>query len=365
MTTPTTVAAAAKCPVNLPITPPSEADRAQEQVTGSVSTGSPDTLNDLHQDNPPETKERRLLEARLMHHYLNKTAQTLTADPSKQAVFSTLIPELCFKSDALLYSMYSIAALQAAVSGEDIAPNIVDIHRRYFSMALREHNQAVSHITHVNADAVLWTSSLMRLHTFAILKDRSRQPYHPPIEWLTMIGTATAVYQKAFLAVGEYPKSNSWQVFMSNPIIYDMEERYGKSKRKGLEHLLVRSPNISASEHWNPDIQDAYEGTLSYIGGIHNIMDANILGQEIEIRKRLVVFPMMAKGLFVELVRARQPRALVVLAHYFALLHMHGRHEWWIGHAGVEEIRAIADQLSGTPWTDLLEWPLQVSEARL
>ncbi|KJK86263.1 hypothetical protein H633G_09884 [Metarhizium anisopliae BRIP 53284] len=55
------------------------------------------------------------------------------------------------------------------------------------------------------------------------------------------------------------------------------------------------------------------------------------------VARRLVVFPLLVDARFVDMVDEKRPRALVVMAHYFALLAML-RGFWWVGDAGPREI---------------------------
>lgn len=63
---------------------------------------------------------------------------------------------------------------------------------------------------------------------------------------------------------------------------------------------------------------------------------------------------------YVDILRKRQPEALVILAYYGVLLH-HCRGFWAVGDAGEYVVRAVASHL-GTYWQHALQWPLQMIE---
>ena len=79
--------------------------------------------------------------------------------------------------------------------------------------------------------------------------------------------------------------------------------------------------------------------------------------------RRLIVFPMLVDKLFVDFVEEQRPRALVILAHYFALLTML-RGFWWVGDAGPREVLAIVGEVPAE-WQHLLSWPLEVMKSDL
>ncbi|GJN69751.1 hypothetical protein PLIIFM63780_000051 [Purpureocillium lilacinum] len=308
-------------------------------------------------DDPPETRERRMIEVRLMHKYVTETGETVAIDDKTRFMYATLVPKLALGSDALLYCMNSLAALHIAVSsGDDREPAAVDAHRKYLSMALREHNKALANISEANADIVCLTSSLFRVCSFTLLQERPRVPYEPPVEWLMMNASTSAVVRAAYKLVGQDTQSVAYRMLHTSPIINNLEERFGEARRRGLEHIIAREPlDRDADEPWDDEIQDAYETTLSYLGGA---VEAARAGEEHEVCRRLIIFPMLVKGRFIELVQEGHPRAIVLLSFYFALLSRY-RHIWWIGDAGTQEVRAMAAALTGD-WLAMIRWPLEV-----
>ena len=308
-------------------------------------------------DDPPETRERRMIEVRLMHKYVTETGETVAIDDKTRFMYATLVPKLALGSDALLYCMNSLAALHIAVSsGDDREPAAVDAHRKYLSMALREHNKALANISEANADIVCLTSSLFRVCSFTLLQERPRVPYEPPVEWLMMNASTSAVVRAAYKLVGQDTQSVAYRMLHTSPIINNLEERFGEARRRGLEHIIAREPlGRDADEPWDDEIQDAYETTLSYLGGA---VEAARAGEEHEVCRRLIIFPMLVKGRFIELVQEGHTRAIVLLSFYFALLSRY-RHIWWIGDAGTQEVRAMAAALTGD-WLAMIRWPLEV-----
>ena len=102
--------------------------------------------------------------------------------------------------------------------------------------------------------------------------------------------------------------------------------------------------------------QEAYEITVSYIGGIWIAMKGPETSAEIG--RRLILFPFVVQSQFIDLIEDQQPRALAVLAHYFALLASF-RSVWWIGDTGRREVQALNTVLSGK-WHDLMSRPLNI-----
>ena len=65
----------------------------------------------------PESRDRRLLELKLLHHYNTKTSETLLGAPNSD-VWTVTLPKMAFQAnnDALLHAMYAISALHLTLT---------------------------------------------------------------------------------------------------------------------------------------------------------------------------------------------------------------------------------------------------------
>lgn len=321
---------------------------------------SVDTV-DTVDDDAPESKQRRLLEARLMHLYLTETGPSLPIDDITRPVFANMMPKLALDSEALLYSIYALAAVHSCVCNIDSTFDGLEVHRKYLAMALHEHTKDIAELSESNFESVFLTTHLLRVCMFANLRFRNRSPYTPPLEWILTTGTQQALFTKAWSIIVAHPESIAARMVTSSPIIYDAEERFGESQRKGLEYILERDDEDEASEPWDPEIQDAYETTLSYLGGCLQLLDPNSERFNVnDARRRMVIFPMAVKKSFLDLTQEARPRAMVVMAYYFAILVIETT--WWVGDVRTLEVRAIAENLPAK-WLKMVEWPLRVVEA--
>ncbi|KAI0385987.1 C6 finger domain-containing protein [Hypomontagnella monticulosa] len=309
------------------------------------------------ESDPPEGRIRRMLEARLMHQYLVETGTSIAADERTVELFSRTVPKVAFGSDGLLYTMYTVSALHLASLGrnEELEGGVGNVANTYFSMAIREHNKEISQLSKETADAVCLTSCLIRSVAHVQLRGRNRQPYTPPWQWLVLAQTSRSTFQEAWERVGPDPESVAFQLIMGTSHIHEMGELPIRRHFHRLQHLMDQSNEFQVTERWDPEIQDAYERTLSYLCTALNLADEE--GSSGNVFRMLIMFPMFADRNFINLVQAGSPRALVVLAHYFALL-VRFEDVWWIGSVGTDEVRAIAGALPDE-WQGLLDWPLK------
>ncbi|KAH0498128.1 hypothetical protein TgHK011_005401 [Trichoderma gracile] len=337
--------------------PPAGGSRTSE--TGSAKH-SPLSAADPLDEDAIETKQRRLLETRLMHLYLTETGPSLPIDDKTYSVFAKKIPKMALDSEALLYAIYALAAIHSLICHIDDSFDGLDIHRRYLAMAVHEHQKEVSELNESNFEVVCLTSHMLRICTFTTLRFRSREPYTPPLEWILITGTTQALFNKAWGIIMAHPESIVSGMMKSSPAIYDAQAKFGEAHRRGLEFILERDAEDMASEPWDVEIRDAYETTLSYIGGVLHLLHPKDGVYDVDdARRRMVIFPMAVKKKFLELTSEVRPRAMVILAYYFSILVIEKL--WWVGDVGKMEVRGIAANLP-PKWRKMVEWPMRVVE---
>jgi hypothetical protein len=293
-----------------------------------------------------------------MCHYVLKIAETISFDEFSRSFYTETVPELCFDNDAVIYAIYSIAALDQARTGRgDDIPTSMDIHRKYLALALRHHQKDLGNINSENVDAVCVTTTIFRAFAFSLLQYRTMQPYSPPVEWLMFARTTAAVFTESYAVFRDKPGSIP-QKFINQAMAFQVPKDSSEREYEDLKYLLQRDPEDIGTEAWDEEVQQAYEWAIRYYADLRVAVQTGV--EQGQICRRLIIFPIFMHERLVELIRHGEPRSLVILAHYFAYL-ISFEHVWWIGSAGVQEVRAIAGELTGR-WTRLIGWPVQVLE---
>ncbi|KAM0425048.1 hypothetical protein ACHAPT_009607 [Fusarium lateritium] len=262
-------------------------------------------------------------------------------------------------SNSILYAMYMITALHNEQRSGYTDKEAAEICRTYLNMALREHHKDIEKMSLENVDCICLTSSMLRLYGFVKLQERALHPYAPPIDWLRIAGSSTAVYRRAWDLIKEKPDSVAFK--MINAVSDYLDDNKNEELRRDLMHLMSREKPHELAESWDSEIEAAYGGAVSFIGGIWKAMRQRDAAATVG--RRVVVFPMLVHKRFVDLVEEQRPRALVILANYFALLAML-RSFWWIGDSGPRELQAIVEVVP-EEWQGLLRWPKEVLEEQV
>lgn len=320
-------------------------------------------------DDLPETRDRRLLELKLLLHYTSKTCFTVgnkfiqnpsTVQGSLSELWRFTITEVALQHEALLNAIYAISALHLAKTNKDDVEALA-IYPKYLDLALRDHRKDVEVLSKANADVVCMTASVIRLIAFALLQDRSLEPYAPPVEWLEMSCTAGGVFYTAWEWISDDENSLTMALLKHSRVLWDSTVMFKEENRAELAHLLGRTPQHAESEPWDESIQEAYDMAIRYIGGV--VICINNGEPSDNICRRLIAFPIFVPRKFIDLVEDRQPRALLVMAHFFALLGKL-RDIWWVGDIGRREV-AATQAILPEEWQDLMQWPLKTVEEKL
>jgi hypothetical protein len=302
----------------------------------------------------PESRSRRLLEHRLLQNYIERTSKTFAAchHEDVRIAWSCQVPKLALEHDNLLYQVLSISAMHLLKS----TPNdleLINARQTYHCLALREHRKAVAELNIQNADAVCCASSLIFVDAFASLHGRPIEPYSPPMEWLHMARGAGSVFAVGIAALEDSKEFES-------SIIYGIANRgryfdndlqmFQETNRNGLTGLLAQG---ILEEPWDQETQRAYEKTLSYIGWVQLAIREN--EHPMGICRRMMAFAILAPKRFIECVDQMRPRALVILAYFFAL-GAQLRDTWWIGETLQREIHAI-ERVVPPEWKPFMREP--------
>jgi hypothetical protein len=330
------------------------------QVQGLAEDFPPESAYSLKFDNStvidvPESRSRRLLELRLLQNYIDKTSKTLAATHHDDILdaWASKIPKLALRHDNLLYQILSTSALHLLKTKPKDA-ELLDARQFYRGLALQEHRREVAMLNIKNADAVCCASSLVYVDAFASMQSRTIDPYSPPMEWLQLAKGAGSVYVPA---ISGLVKSNAYDSSVMNAItshhqyFNNVNALFGEENRKELLGLL--SQDIT-EEPWDEETQRAYEKTLSYIGWVQNAIKKG--EHPLAICRRMMGFSVLGPRQFVDFVEERRPRALVILAYWFAL-GAQLRNIWWIGETPTREVHAI-QQVVPPEWQPLMRDPL-------
>lgn len=317
---------------------------------------------DLHM---PESKERRLLEHRLMQNYLQYLVQPFPVSPGKewQHLLSHVVPRLALTNDNLLYALLTVSASHLLLTEPDDM-ELFRARQSYLVLATREQRKMVARLSADTADAVCFAALLLCISSFVAMGERSLVPYGPPLDYFQIgrgAGTVFWLSIEAAIKSENFENLSIYVIAKSYPRFGEDQSYFSPLMRRDFEGVLTQA--LPSGEAWDDVTRDAYEKALSYVGSIQNAIR---LGEPTyAVCRRIQAFPLLIPSKFIAFLEEQRPRALVVLAHFFATAaQVHG--VWWLredaeGSESIakREIRAISKVLPAQ-WQPLLVWPLDM-----
>ncbi|KAF3760030.1 hypothetical protein M406DRAFT_269754 [Cryphonectria parasitica EP155] len=314
----------------------------------------------------PESKARRMLEHRLLQNWYQNLNRQFPMYPHDdwRDVWVVHIPRLSLQHENMLHAMLATSATNL-LSSHSTDRDLFAARQSYIISALSAQRREVQKLSAENAEAVCMGSLLISITSFAMLRERSLDPYQPPMEWLQLgRGAGTVIWQSVEAIVsdakeGEYPALMT--VATAYPHFGRDQSYFSPEMRRDFNNVLTQ--RVASGDDWNDEeTREAYEKTLSYVGSIQKGIND---GEPIyALTRRIQTFALIIPPRFVGLLSLQRPRALVVLAHFWATVSQ-VHNVWWLGGISPDdedstakrEIRAIKTVLP-KEWLPAMLWPL-------
>ena len=233
------------------------------------------------------------------------------------------------------------------------------ISREYFHKAVEGHRRALTNLTEETIEQVFMTSVLVSFYALFTLNESENEKHTPcgsklenTLQWLQLAKGSRMIGGKWYEMVG-----SSWRIqsgiFYGQPDLTDSCDLFDPRHCKPFEALLVWSPD---GEGMTAEDRSVCQQVLSYVSLIYSGI-VNAVDDPLTTSRRFVAMPSRCPPEFVALVERRAPRAMVILAHFFAMMRMLDI-PWYYGIAECQ-IPAILDELPfENGWRDLMRWPI-------
>jgi hypothetical protein len=300
-----------------------------------------------------ESTERRLLEIRLMHHFVTSTVNEgfLSAhDEAISELWAKHAPIEALKYPFLMNVILSIAALHITKINPS-EHNMAKVHRTYFNAAISGHLQAVRDIGPDNAEPLLISAILIGLPAFTLLQDTDVASYSPPLQLFRLQGGNSPLFGLGLPMLSKTSKVRS--LLTAKPHMQEFRREVDNEiyLQPFLQLMNWRAPG----EVVDPESQAAYELVLKFVGCVFSNIEK---GEDSSILRRMMTS--LAAWLplnYINLLKERNPRALVILAHYFSLAKAMDN-VWWMRGISEREVFGIQTILP-EQWQWAMAWPLQ------
>jgi hypothetical protein len=301
------------------------------------------------------------MELRLMHQYTNVTSKTLLTDsPVAEDVWQRAVPEMAFAGRTYLAdAILSVAALHLRSQSPDDKA-LVRASHAYTASTLAEYCASLEKgITSENAEALFLTASLIAFQSVASrifakddIEPESDDPsarYALPLPWFhafqgvkTVVATSWQWIRNSNIVKNVIDSQPSLQLDL-NPL---GPNSFFGHLLEGLDDELAQEtpPNVQATTQ-------CYSHAVCVLNWAHkSVYPAAALA-----------FPATVARRFIELVELKRPRALAIIACFFALLKRLDN-VWWLHDVAKREVMGLVGLFeSGSEWWRHLEWPVRIA----
>ncbi|KAL6700509.1 hypothetical protein J3F84DRAFT_358369 [Trichoderma pleuroticola] len=304
----------------------------------------------------------RLLEFQLWHQYITSTSKTLVMNsPASTDIWQKDVPRFALEGRTyLIDAVLSVAALHLRFKNPDDKVMIEASHA-YSASTLAEYCRSLNKgITAENADALFLTSCLIAFQATAsrLFVKEDADPSDPgephrryalPLSWFHAFqGVKTIV-------------ATSWQWIRNSAtvkVVIDSQPGF-------MLDLNPLGPD-SFFGHLLDDLDEELEQedeanrAATNQGYFHAVCVLNWAHKN-HYAPSALALPSTVSRRYVELVEAKRPRALAILACFFALLKRMDN-VWWLDDVARREVMGLVSLFeTGSKWWRHLEWPIRIA----
>lgn len=280
---------------------------------------------------------------KLLWFYTTETYASFSVETGKipfiDRILKSTIPKFAFQSPFLMDCILGLSALHMQSYN---LPVPLSKAINYRARAFAGYRQAIEKADPNDFAALLVCSLLLTALSSELFRDADMKPLYI-IDWMVVwrgIGLIFELIPVETLYEAGLEKLFSRPAFDLNAAALHIPS-----------NLLFMVSTIKEGDADYPYI-DTYYDTLKFLGGVYAELEA---GFSPVLSLRIITWFTFLPKPFVELGRKHRPRALVILAHYLALLKL-VPNVWWIMGIGDRGIQDIINSV-GSEWQALLNVP--------
>lgn len=289
----------------------------------------------------------RSLELKLMHNFTALTASTFSDKPAQREAWQLNVPALAYEAPYLMDAILAVSASHLRALHPD-DQTFVRASHGYMASALAQFSTLLRNgVSEDNAEALFSTATLIAFQATASRRfDDSEDEYILPIAWFhSFQGIKTVV-----IASWQWLRNSSRiQPIISGqpPLSLDLHpnsKTFFSSLLDGMDEQL-----LDEAEKTRAETKQGYQHAIAFLNWAHQTPE----------RDRIIAFAATVSRRFVALIGQHDPRALVIIACFFAMTRAVDD-VWWLQGIAKKEVNGIY-RLLPSKWLAKMEWPLRIA----
>jgi hypothetical protein len=318
----------------------------------------------------PNSEAFTMLDLEFLHFYTTSTWYSI----SSLKIFQHAFPEMAFTHPFLMHGILALSALHLAHLRPENSQVYIIASDAHHQQAIVGYRDALSSITPQNCHACAAFSLLLNVYAWAspdrpgslFLNDEGEDGTSG-VELITILRGGNAVMAAHRAVVSEGPLRPLYKLWFG---WNEDQEKF--ARLPSVASLLSRNDDSPILPHEDDARLEALAALWDPPNAHVDVQTAEVLSHTLRLLRRTFVvssadngiedqqatlgWPIMIPEQFLGLVQARNPRALVLLAHYCLLL-KRSDSRWWI-EGKAETLLGRILKAVGEPWKDWIDWPL-------
>ncbi|KAG9231280.1 hypothetical protein BJ875DRAFT_469943 [Amylocarpus encephaloides] len=297
-----------------------------------------------------------LSDMELLYFYTSSTSLTLSNSPEHCHVWQYVVPNFAFSHTFLLQELLALAALHKSAVSPEIRDNLRAIAARHHATALSMFRAGLGNIDTSNCHAYFAFGSIVTIYELASAE-------HPDIFFWNGgdISCPSSLECFQLLRGTGYLIMDSYSELSNGPLgpIFILPHAAAEkaaadpsedSRFSDLKKLWIEiDSSLSAVE------VESLQEALQCIQIIYTVLTAS--DNNCDATCATISWVARVSDVYLEMVRVKQPVALIVLAHFCLLLNQL-EDFWWIRGISRGMLQSISRVL-GKEWEGWISWPLQ------
>ncbi|OGE57207.1 hypothetical protein PENARI_c002G08995 [Penicillium arizonense] len=291
-------------------------------------------------------------ELKLLHHWHTAIALSLAQNEALIEVFQTHVPHKGLNYPFVMHSILAISAIHLSRKSPDSRQRYTEVAIQHHSLALSLCAPLLSHMTSTNCHALFACSLLISSFSFAY-------------QGLNLVFGSTNVNE--VIEVFKLVRGTASIVENARPWIEQGDlrlllklTRCGQQRQRSKQvhevHAQLKALFEQQADDGQSQCQDGVrEVVLRSIKHLLHVFDACVASEN---QSPILAWPAIIDSEYLDLVLIKEPRSLVTLAHYGALLHVMDK-AWWMEGWGKILVNLAAEYLDTSVQSEIA-WPLAV-----
>ena len=289
----------------------------------------------------------------LLHHYVLRTASTFFAEGPRLDIIRDEYIRIGFSKIYLLHAILAISALHL-YHQDGSRSEMLTRASLHYNAALRLAQPHIVHLTEDHSMAMFAFSGYISVYAMAeaCLRLRTNSSTDPIDEIIACFHLSRGI--RAVLG----PFYEHLSTSAISPILFhediDRQAREDNSIafEAPLQRLRARLPPVTTNDDGAQE-----DANASAMKSLFNYLAVCDLAAGYDFGKLRLVHQWLVEAHkdFLDLLDARDPLALAILAHYAVLVHQ-GKNTWWLQTWPQALFSHVQDTLDES-WSDVLEWP--------